>query len=59
MFIAFVIIVLPESIKQFGLQNRPIKRMKNIRGEGGTPYIKMIGMIVVFFRGCNRRFGIF
>ena len=26
---------------------------------GGTPYIRMIGMIVVFFRGCNRRFGIF
>ena len=28
-------------------------------GGGGTPYIRMIGMIVVFFRGCNRRFGIF
>ena len=28
-------------------------------GGGGTPYIQMIGMIVVFFRGCNRRFGIF
>ena len=27
-------------------------------GGGGTPYIQMIGMIV-FFRGCNRRFGIF
>ena len=26
---------------------------------GGTPYIPMIGMIVVFFRGCNRRFSIF
>ena len=26
---------------------------------GGTPYIRMIGMIVVFFRDCNRRFGIF
>ena len=26
---------------------------------GDTPYIRMIGMIVVFFRGCNRRFGIF
>ena len=26
---------------------------------GGTPYIRMIGMIVVFFRGWNRRFGIF
>ena len=26
---------------------------------GGTPYIQMIGMIVVFFRGCNRRFSIF
>ena len=27
---------------------------------GGTPYIQMIGMVVVFhFRGCNRRFGIF
>ena len=25
----------------------------------GTPYIRMIGMIVVFFRGCNRRFSIF
>ena len=21
---------------------------------GGTPYTRMIGMIVVFFRGCNR-----
>ena len=28
-------------------------------GGGGTPYIPMIGMIVVFFRGWNRRFGIF
>ena len=26
---------------------------------GGTPYIPMIGMIVVFFRGCNRRFSNF
>ena len=26
---------------------------------GGTPYIQMIGMIAVFFRGCNRRFSIF
>ena len=26
---------------------------------GGTPFIRMIGMIVVFFKGCNRRFGIF
>ena len=23
------------------------------------PYIRMIGMIVVFFRGCNRQLGIF
>ena len=30
-----------------------------VPGGGGTPYIQMIGMIVVFFRGCNRRFGIF
>ena len=29
------------------------------RGGAGTPYIRMIGMIVVFLRGCNRRFGIF
>ena len=28
-------------------------------GGEGTPYIRMIGMIVVFFRGCNRRFSIF
>ena len=28
-------------------------------GGGGTPYIRMIRMIVVFFRGCNRRFSIF
>ena len=28
-------------------------------GGGGTPYIQMIGMVVVFFRGCNPRFGIF
>ena len=28
-------------------------------GEGGTPYIRLIGMIVVSFRGCNRRFSIF
>ena len=29
------------------------------RGGGGTPYIQMIGMSIVFFRGCNWRFGIF
>ena len=29
------------------------------RGGGGTPYIRMIGMIVVLFKGCNRRFSIF
>ena len=28
-------------------------------GGGGSPYIQMIGMIVVFFRGCKRRFSIF
>ena len=28
-------------------------------GGGGTSYIRMIGMIVVLFRGCNRRFSIF
>ena len=28
-------------------------------GGGVTPYIQMIGMIVIFFRGCNRRFSIF
>ena len=28
-------------------------------GGGGTPYIRMRGTIVVFFRGCNRRFSIF
>ena len=28
-------------------------------GGRGTPYIRMIGMIVVFSRGCNRRFSIF
>ena len=28
-------------------------------GGGGTPYVRMIGMIVVFFRVCNRRFSIF
>ena len=27
-------------------------------GGWGTPYIQMIGMIIVFFMGCNRRFGI-
>ena len=26
---------------------------------GGTPYIRMVGMVVVFFRGCNWRFSIF
>ena len=26
---------------------------------GSTPYIRMIGMIVVFFRGFNRRFSKF
>ena len=30
-----------------------------LRGGGGTPYIRMIGMTIVFFRGWNRRFGIF
>ena len=29
-----------------------------IAGGGGTPYIQMIGMIVVFFRGCNQQSGI-
>ena len=34
--------------------------MSNVTGgRGGTPYIQMIGMIVVFFRGCNQRFGVF
>ena len=28
------------------------------RGGGAIRYIRMIGMIVVFFRGCNRRFSI-
>ena len=28
-------------------------------GEGSTPCIRMIGMIVVFFRGFNRRFSKF
>ena len=32
---------------------------ENPGGGGGTPYIQKIGMIVVLFRGCNRRFGIF
>ena len=27
-------------------------------GGGGTPYIRMIGMIVVFFRGCNQQISI-
>ena len=40
MFIAFVIIVLPESIKQFGLQNRPIKRMKTFGGKGVLPMLR-------------------
>ena len=31
----------------------------NFKPRRGTPYIWMIGMIVVFFRGCNRRFSIF
>ena len=31
--------------------------MSNTRGD--TPYIRMIGMIVVFVRGCNRRFRYF
>ena len=29
------------------------------KARGGTPCIQMIGMIIVFFRGCNRRFGNF
>ena len=28
-------------------------------GGGGTPYIRMIWIVVVIFRGCNRRFSIF
>ena len=27
--------------------------------KGGTPYIRMIGMIIIFFRGCNQQFSIF
>ena len=26
---------------------------------GGTPYIQMIAMIVIFFMGCDRQFSIF
>ena len=37
-----------------------IWRVKREKCPGGsTSYIRMIGMIVVFFRGCNRRFSIF
>ena len=32
---------------------------RKLLSRGGTPYIRMMGVIVVFFRGCNRRFGIF
>ena len=35
------------------------RRQWTIGGGGGTPYIQMIGMIVVILRGCNRRFSIF
>ena len=28
-------------------------------GGGSTPYIRMIGIIVVYFRGRNQRFSIF
>ena len=41
------------------LVSRYIREDKKYWGGGGTPYIWMIGMIVVSFRGCNRRFGIF
>ena len=33
------------SIGPYQMQHRP---------RGGTPYIRMIGMIVICFRGCNR-----
>ena len=41
---------------------RMVRLLSNIltvfqtRGGEGTSYIRMIGMIVVFFSGCNRRF---
>ena len=37
----------------------PVWQIAEARGGGCTPNIQMIGMIVVFFRGCNRRFSIF
>ena len=48
------------------IQNWLCRKQKKTKGwsmimprGGGTPYIQMIGMIVIFFRGCNQRFGIF
>ena len=34
-------------------------RVAGVGEQGGSLYIQMIGMIVVFFRSCNRRFGNF
>ena len=38
---------------------RPLLLISRKLPRGGTPYIRMIGVTVVFFRGWNRRFGIF
>ena len=49
---------LPQS--EFGDRHRQLRDKSFFpRGRGDTPYTRMIGLIVVFFRGSNRRFSIF
>ena len=33
---------------------KPTEKALEPNPKGGTPYIQMIGIVVVFFRGCNR-----
>ena len=40
------------------LQLRTFVRLALTPTRGGSSYIRMIGMVVVLFRGCNRRFSI-
>ena len=53
--------VSPVARSRTAIVNPSLKVQKRVfsSGVGGTPYIRMIGMVVVFFRGCNGRFSIF
>ena len=51
--VLFLNLVLMAEATNLGT-NHKAKSLNVVPGGGGTPYIQMIGMIVVFFRGCNR-----